>query len=58
MAPEIARGRIAFGALPYIMHDEPFIQGITASAKISEAIAEAVFRQASRTRRRLAFRMM
>lgn len=54
LAPDIARGRIAFGALPYLMHDQPFVQGITASADIGAAIARAVARQASRPRRRLA----
>ena len=55
LAPDIARGRIAFGALPYLMHDQPFVQGITASAEIGLAIAGAVAKQASRTRRRLTF---
>ncbi len=55
LAPDIARGRIAFGALPYLMHDQPFVQGITASADIGSAIAGAVTMQASRTRRRLTF---
>jgi uncharacterized NAD(P)/FAD-binding protein YdhS len=55
LAPDVARGRIAFGALPYLMHDRPFIQGITASAEIGEEIAKAVSRSASRPRRRLAF---
>ncbi len=41
LAPDIARGRIAFGALPYLMHDRPFVQGITASAEIGAAIARA-----------------
>lgn len=44
LAPEKARGRIAFGALPYLMHDRPFIQGITASADIGSGIAGAVLR--------------
>lgn len=55
LAPDIARGRIAFGALPYLMHDQPFVQGITASAEIGSAIAGAVAKQASRARRRLTF---
>jgi len=55
LEPEVARGRIAFGALPYLMHDRPFVQGITASAEIGAAIAQAAARRASRTRRRLAF---
>lgn len=53
LAPDIARGRIAFGALPYLMHDQPFIQGVTASAEIGSKIAQAASRSASRTRWRL-----
>lgn len=41
LVPDIARGRIAFGALPYLIHDRPFVQGITASAEIGAAIARA-----------------
>jgi len=55
LAPDIARGRIAFGALPYLMHDRPFIQGITASADIGAAIARAVSRPVTRQRRQLTF---
>ncbi len=55
LAPALARGRIAFGALPYLMHDRPFVQGITASAEIGAAIARAVTQKASKARRRLAF---
>lgn len=55
LAPELARGRIAFGALPYLMHDRPFVQGITASAEIGAAIARAVTQKSSRARRRLAY---
>ncbi len=54
-APDVARGRIAFGALPYLMHDRPFVQGITASADIGAAIAKATKGRAHRTRRRLPF---
>ena len=32
-------GRLSMAALPYLMHDRPFIQGITASAEIGAAIA-------------------
>ena len=53
--PEVARGRIAFGALPYLMHDQPFVQGITASAEIGAAIASAAIRMARRRRGRLEF---
>lgn len=41
-APDDLRGRIALGALPYLMHDRPFVQGITASAEIGASIANAV----------------
>lgn len=51
LAPEAARGKIAFGALPYLIHDNPFIQGITASAEIGAAIARGVLGQSSRVRR-------
>lgn len=50
--PECVRGRIAFGALPWLMHDHPFVQGITVCAEIGAAMANAVFRQASGRRRR------
>lgn len=50
LAPDIARGRIAIGALPYLMHDRPFVQGITASAGIGSEIAKSVTRSASRAR--------
>ncbi|KFX06835.1 hypothetical protein KP22_01725 [Pectobacterium betavasculorum] len=53
--PAEARGRIAFGALPYLMHDQPFIQGLTACAEIGAAMAKAFIRPAIRTRRRLPF---
>lgn len=42
LKPAEARGRIAFGALPYLMHDQPFVQGITVSAEIGAAIAKAM----------------
>lgn len=52
-APEEVRGRIAFGALPYLMHDRPFIQGLVACQEIGNAMARAVSKPASRLRRRL-----
>ena len=55
MEPEVARGRVAFGALPYLIHEQPFVQGITASADIGSAIARAVISAMSRPRRRLAY---
>lgn len=53
--PAMARGHIAFGALPYLMHDRPFVQGITACAEIGAAMARAVSQPASWPRRRLPF---
>jgi len=53
LAPEYLRGRIAFGALPYLMHDRPFVQGLVACAEIGEAMAKAAVQPASRVRRRL-----
>ncbi|MTD25531.1 FAD-NAD(P)-binding protein [Erwinia sorbitola] len=55
LAPNCARGRIAFGALPYLMHDRPFVQGITVCAEIGAAIGRAVSASPFRTRRRLPF---
>lgn len=51
LAPDVARGKVAFGALPYLIHDNPFIQGITASAEIGGAIARGVLGETSRVRR-------
>ncbi|MCU5775265.1 FAD-NAD(P)-binding protein [Erwiniaceae bacterium BAC15a-03b] len=53
MAPASARGRIALGALPYLMYDQPFVQGLTVCAEIGAAIAKATIKSASRIRRRL-----
>ncbi|WP_434640698.1 FAD-NAD(P)-binding protein [Klebsiella sp. I138] len=50
--PAAARGRVAFAALPWLLHDRPFVQGITASAEMGEAIARAIV-QPSRRRRLL-----
>ena len=33
---------IAFGAIPYLMHDKPFVQGITESHEIGAAIARGL----------------
>jgi uncharacterized NAD(P)/FAD-binding protein YdhS len=52
-APDIARGKIALGALPYLIHDQPFVQGITASAEIGKAIAGFAMRPSRRMRRKL-----
>ena len=43
-------GRLCLAALPYLMHDRPFVQGITACADIAEAIAAGL---TTRRRRRL-----
>lgn len=51
-APDQARGRIALGALPYLIHDQPFVQGITASAEIGSRIARMTRQQSARVRRR------
>ncbi|CAH6637200.1 FAD-NAD(P)-binding protein [Pseudocitrobacter vendiensis] len=40
--PENVRGRIAFGALPWLMHDRPFVQGLVVCAEIGAAIAKGV----------------
>jgi len=50
-APAAARGRIALGALPYLLHDQPFVQGITASAEIGAKMAGMTQRSPSRLRR-------
>ena len=53
LAPEAARGRIAFGGLPWLMHDRPFTQGLTASADIGAAMAQALIKPALNRRRKL-----
>lgn len=53
LEPSEVRGRIAFAAIPWLMHDQPFVQGITACAEIGTAIARAITQPASRSRRRL-----
>ncbi|MFC3181100.1 FAD/NAD(P)-binding protein [Cypionkella sinensis] len=35
-------GRVYLAALPWLMHDRPFVQGITASAGMAEILGEAV----------------
>ena len=51
--PVEARGRIAFGALPWLMQDRPFVQGLTESADIGAAMARAILSPSQRIRRRL-----
>lgn len=55
LEPPFMRGKIACGALPYLLHDRPFVQGLTVCAEIGENIARAVSALPSRTRRRLPF---
>ena len=43
-------GRLTLASIPYLMHDRPFVQGITACAEIGAAIAKGV---ATGQRRRL-----
>jgi uncharacterized NAD(P)/FAD-binding protein YdhS len=45
-------GKLAMAAIPYLMHDRPFVQGITACADIGAAIAKGM--AAGRRRRRWA----
>jgi uncharacterized NAD(P)/FAD-binding protein YdhS len=52
-APAVGRGRIALGALPYLLHDQPFVQGITAGADIGSKMAQMTARAPTRRRRRL-----
>lgn len=51
--PTEARGRLALGALPYLLHDQPFVQGITAAAEIGSKIAGMVINAPTRIRRSL-----
>jgi uncharacterized NAD(P)/FAD-binding protein YdhS len=39
--PALLRGRITFGAIPWLMHDRPFIQGLEECASTGEAMAKA-----------------
>lgn len=55
LSPESARGRIALGALPYLMHDQPFVQGLTVCAEIGAAIANTLVESSLRPRKRLAY---
>ena len=52
-APENARNRIAFGGLPWLMHDRPFIQGLVVSAEIGAAMARALTQRALKRRHKL-----
>ncbi len=46
LTPPDYAGKILFGAIPYLMHDRPFVQGITAAAEIGEAMAHSISRRA------------
>lgn len=50
-APDNVRGRIAFGALPWLMHDRPFVQGLVVCEEIGAAMAKGVDKQASGKRK-------
>jgi uncharacterized NAD(P)/FAD-binding protein YdhS len=52
VAPEGLAGRVYLGAIPYLMHDRPFVQGITACAEIGAAIAKGIRADARAERRR------
>ncbi|EOC9364830.1 FAD-NAD(P)-binding protein [Enterobacter asburiae] len=54
-APDTVRGRIAFGAIPWLMHDRPFVQGLAECAEIAEAMAKAAEKPATGSRRRLPY---
>ncbi|MCX8302389.1 FAD-NAD(P)-binding protein [Enterobacter pseudoroggenkampii] len=54
-APDTVRGRITFGAIPWLMHDRPFVQGLAECAEIAEAMAQAAEKPASGVRRRLPY---
>lgn len=49
--PREARGRIALGAIPYLLHDQPFVQGITAAEEIGRKMAQMTDASPSRVRR-------
>jgi uncharacterized NAD(P)/FAD-binding protein YdhS len=53
LAPDHVRGRIALAAIPFLMHDKPFIQGIAASAEIGKAVAQMAAAHPSTRRRHL-----
>lgn len=55
LAPESLRGRIAFGAIPWLMHDRPFVQGLAECAEIGKAMAKAADKPASGSRKKLPF---
>jgi uncharacterized NAD(P)/FAD-binding protein YdhS len=56
LSPNNFKGRISLGAIPYLMHDQPFIQGITASAEIGRSIANSAARSQRQRRRHISWR--
>lgn len=52
IAPQGFAGRVMFGSAPFLMHDHPFAQGITASAAIGARMARAVLCPGGPLRRR------
>ncbi|KTI86012.1 FAD-NAD(P)-binding protein [Enterobacter hormaechei] len=55
LSPASLRGRIAFGAIPWLMHDHPFVQGLSECAEIGKAMAKAAGNPASGVRRKLPY---
>lgn len=53
LSPPAVKGRVALGAIPYLMHDKPFIQGITASAEIGQSIAKMAAERTTARRRHM-----
>jgi uncharacterized NAD(P)/FAD-binding protein YdhS len=47
--PKAATRLIYLAAIPYLMHDKPFCQGITAAAEIAEAVAKSCAEAKSRS---------
>ena len=41
-SPGLTRPNLYCGAIPYLLHKHPFIQGITSAAEIGEVMAKAV----------------
>ena len=54
VGPGAYEGKLILAAIPYLMHDRPFVQGITACAEIAEAITRGIAAQPDfkRSRRR------
>lgn len=52
LTPTVAQGRIALAALPYLIHDHPFVQGIANCAEIGETISHAIAKKPENLRKR------